>query len=178
MEDECIKCGYIGDKNKKFGLIFCNVCYKFCPNTPEGVDNYINEKIEGNSLNSFRKYSNIRGQEQKHGMISKASQGKIMSRAPFGYEIKNGSLIPAQNSNEINEIFDEFLQKESSLHSLAEKHHLSVNGLKKILSNFAYIGKIKFNNQIYEGNQPPIISPICFNKVQDKLEKIKKKLSI
>jgi len=175
MSDECIKCGYIGDKNVKFGLIFCNICCKFCPSGPKEAEAYSKERIDAEMLNPLRKYSQTRGQEQKHGMISKASQGRVMSRAPFGYEIKNGGLVPAQNSKEVYEIFEEFLQKESSLHSVAEKHHLSVNGLKKILSNFTYIGKIKFNNQIYPANHPQILSPILFNKVQDKLEQIKKK---
>ena len=175
MEGACVKCGYIGDNTKKFGLVFCSVCYKFCPNNPEEVDKYIEEKIDGNHLKSFRRYSKTRGQEQKKGMISKASKGKVMSRAPFGYEIKNKQLIPAQNSDEVQEIFEEFLQKGMTLNKLVKKHKLSVNGLKKILSNFAYIGKIKFNNEIYSGNHQPIIDAILFNKVQDKLDKIRKK---
>ena len=175
MGEACIKCGYIGKTNKKFGLLFCDVCYKFCPNDPEEVDKYIEEKIDGNSLSSFRKYSKTRGKQQKEGMIKKASKGKVMSRAPFGYEIKNKSLTPAQNSDEVQEIFEEFLQKGMTLNKLAKKHNLSVNGLKKILSNFAYIGKIKFNNEIYSGAHEPIISSILFNKVQDKLDKIKKR---
>ena len=108
---------------------------------------------------------------QKEGMISKASQGNLMSRAPFGYKIENGKLIPAENYREIEEIFEEFLNNNTSLRQLSEKHHLSVNGLKKILKNFTYIGKIKFNNQIHEGNHQPIISSTLFNHVQDKLER-------
>ena len=36
----------------------------------------------------------------------------------------------------------------------------------------AYIGKIKFNNQIFEGGHQPIISSTLFNHVQDKLERL------
>ena len=86
-----------------------------------------------------------------------------------------GKLVPAENADEVLDIFEEFLEKDITLNKLAKKHNLSVNGLKKILSNFTYIGKIKFNNEIHEGNHKAIISPILFNKVQDKLEKIKKK---
>jgi DNA invertase Pin-like site-specific DNA recombinase len=110
---------------------------------------------------------------QKEGMIQKASQGNLMSRAPFGYKIGNGKLIPAENSKEIEEIFEDFLNNSISLRQLSEKHNLSVNGLKKILKNFTYIGKIKFNNQIHEGNHQPIVSSTLFNHVQDKLEKLK-----
>ncbi|VVB83511.1 Recombinase [uncultured archaeon] len=109
---------------------------------------------------------------QKAGMIKKATQGNLMSRAPFGYNIENGKLVPAQNSKEIEEIFEEFLNSSISLHQLSEKHHLSVNGLKKILKNFTYIGKIKFNNQIHEGTHQPIVSSTLFNHVQNKLEKM------
>ncbi len=112
------------------------------------------------------------GEKQKQGMIKKATQGNLMSRAPFGYKIQEGKLIPAENYKEIEEIFNEFLNEDTSLRKLAEKHNLSVNGLKKILKNFTYIGKIKFNNQIYEGSHKPIISTTLFNHVQNKIEKL------
>lgn len=108
---------------------------------------------------------------QKNSMIKKATQGNLMSRAPFGYNILEGKLVPAQNFREIEEIFEKFLNEDISLRQLAEKHHLSVNGLKKILKNFTYIGKIKFNNQIHEGTHQPIVSSTLFNHVQNKLER-------
>ena len=116
-----------------------------------------------------------RGEQQKLGMIKKASQENHMSRTPFGYKWENKKLIPALNFREIEEIFEEFLQEDIDLSNLAKKRNFSVNGLKKILKNFAYIGKIKFNGQIHNGNHKPIISSILFNKVQDKLERLKRK---
>ena len=109
---------------------------------------------------------------QKQGMIKRASQGNLMSRAAFGYKILNGKIVPAENFREIEEIFEEFLRENISLRGLAEKHKLSVNGLKKILTNFTYIGKIKFNNQIHEGSHQPIVSSTLFNHVQNKLERL------
>lgn len=109
---------------------------------------------------------------RKNSMSEKAMRGNLMSRAPFGYKISDGKLIPAQNFREIEEIFEKFLNENLSLRTLAEKHNLSVNGLKKILKNFTYIGKIKFNNQIHEGNHQPIVSSTLFNHVQNKLEKL------
>lgn len=47
-----------------------------------------------------------------------------------------------------------------------------MNGLKKVLRNFTYIGKIKFGNQIYEGDHKPIISTTLFNHVQNKMERM------
>ncbi len=109
---------------------------------------------------------------RKNSMSEKAMHGNLMSRAPFGYQISEGKLIPAQNFREVEEIFEKFLNENLSLRTLAEKHNLSVNGLKKILKNFTYIGKIKFNNQIHEGNHQPIVSSTLFNHVQNKLEKL------
>ena len=95
-----------------------------------------------------------------------------MSRAPFGYKIDGKRLVPAENYQEIEEIFEEFLNEKKSLRKIAEEHHLSVNGLKKVLKNFTYIGKIKFSNQIYNGSHEPIISTTLFNHVQNKLERL------
>jgi site-specific DNA recombinase len=113
-----------------------------------------------------------RGETQKQGMIKKAIKGGVMSRAPFGYKIENKKLILAENYLEVEEIFEEFLTTNISLRKLSQKHSFSVNGLKKVLTNFTYIGKIKFNNQIYEGDHKPIISSTLFNHVQNKLEKL------
>lgn len=110
---------------------------------------------------------------QKKGMQKKATNGLHMSRPAFGYRLENKNLIPAENYNEIHEIFETFLNKNMTLTQLAKKHNLSINGLKKILKNFTYVGKIKFDGQIHNGNHKPIISPTLFNQVQDKLERMK-----
>jgi len=118
---------------------------------------------------------NYRGQQQKEGMVKKASQGNFMSRVPFGYKMENKKLAPAENFKEVEEIFEKFLNENLSLTQLAKKHNFSVNGLKKILTNFVYIGKVKFDNQIHEGNHKPIISSTLFNHVQNKLERLRMK---
>ena len=115
----------------------------------------------------------VRALQQKKGMVDKASQGSPMSRPPFGYKFVEGKLIPAQNFREVEEIFEEFLTKKISLTKLSEKHNFSVNGIKKILRNFTYLGKVKFNNQVHEGKHHPIISSTLFNHVQNKLERLR-----
>lgn len=110
---------------------------------------------------------------QKRGMRKKATIGKHVSRPAFGYKLENKELIPAENFNEINEIFEDFLNKNTTLTQLARRHNLSINGLKKILKNFTYVGKVKFDGQIHNGNHKPIISSTLFNQVQDKLERMK-----
>ncbi len=172
MKTKCAKCGYESEDNLgKFQTPLCNICFRFAPNEEKKFKEYILEKIDGKLLNTFRKFSEV-GNLQKKGMLAKASQGLIMSRPPFGYKFENGNLVPAPNFQEVEEIFEEFLKKDVSLTKLAKKHGLSVNGLKKILKNFTYIGKVKFNNQIHEGKHKPIISSTLFNHVQNKLERL------
>lgn len=131
-----------------------------------------NEKLKEEIENLKSSQANQK-QIQKKAMADKAEKGDIVSRAPFGYKIENKKLVPAENFREIEEIFEEFLNEKVSLRRLAEKHNFSVNGLKKILRNFTYLGKVRFDGQIHQGNHEPIISPILFNRVQDKLKKLK-----
>lgn len=168
----CAKCGYDSEENlEKFKTPICNICFRFAPNEENKFQKYLLEKLDWKNLQTFRKFSEI-GNLQKKGMIKKASNGSAMSRPPFGYKFEKGKLIPAENFKEIEEIFEEFLNENNSLSKLAKKHKLSVNGLKKILKNFTYLGKIKFNNQVHDGTHQPIISSTLFNHVQNKLEKL------
>ncbi len=169
----CAKCGFESEENlKQFGSDICKICNSFSPESSEEFKEYLNEKISSSHLDSFRKNFKSKGMPQKNGMIQKASQGEVMSRPPFGYSFENKKLIPAQNSDEVREIFEEFLQSNLSLRTLSKKHNLSVNGLKKVLRNFTYIGKVKFNKQIHEGFHTPLVSSTLFNHVQSKLERL------
>lgn len=170
---ECEKCGYNSQENKeKQGKPICSICNVFAPKDEEVFETYMTEKLDGSQLETFRKHHVPINEKKKQGMVDKAIKGNLMSRAPFGYKIDQGKLIPAENHSEIEEIFEEFLHSGDSLNKISQRHKLSVNGLKKILKNFTYIGKIKFNNQIYEGHHQPLISSTLFNHVQNKLEKL------
>lgn len=175
MKTKCVKCSYESENNlEKFGIPLCSVCLRFAPNDEEKFKEYLKEKVNSEELNSFRKFSEI-GRPQLKSMTKKASQGSPMSRPPFGYQFIDGKIIPAQNWKEVEEIFENFLNENLSLRKLSEKHNLSVNGLKKILRNFTYIGKIKFNHQVHQGTHQPIISSTLFNHVQNKLDKLERK---
>ncbi|MBU2616581.1 MAG: recombinase family protein [Nanoarchaeota archaeon] len=166
----CEKCGHVQEKpREKFGTTLCTLCYHLSPSEESQFKEYIQEKVDGSTLETFRKHFHP-GEKQKQGMVKKAIKGHPMSRMPFGYNLENGNLVPAQNFKEVEEIFEEFINEKISLKKLSERHHLSINGLKKILRNFTYIGKIKFNNQIYEGEHEPLVSTTLFNHVQNKLE--------
>ncbi len=97
--------------------------------------------------------------------------GECITRSPFGYKLENKKLIQTEHFYVVQEIFQDFLNKKISLTQLSKKFDFSVNGLKKILTNQTYIGKLKYRGKIYEGKHKPIINASLFNKVQDKLKK-------
>ena len=161
----CEKCGYEGEENENL----CSICKQFAPIDEEKLKEYLDEKIDWRLLESFRKFLGER--KTTKGMEKMAEEGKVMSRAAFGYKIIGGNLIIDEEKKLIvQKIFMEFLNESISLNQLSKRYGFSVNGLKKILRNFTYIGKVKFSGIISQGKHEAIISPELFNKVQRKLE--------
>lgn len=126
---------------------------------------------ENEKLKEEIKILKERVNSQKEGMRNRAKGGKSVSRPPFGYNLKEGVLVPNENRLTVENIFLDFQNNELSLNKLAKKYGFTVNGIKKILKNFTYIGKIKFEGVAYEASHEPIISTTVFNHVQDKLER-------
>lgn len=169
----CEKCCY-KDKNEKNinGIKLCSICFHFAPTQKEDFEKYINEKIDWKFLDTFRRYNQTAGEKQKNGMDKKAEQGEIVTRAPLGYSIIDGKLRINENASKVHSLFKIFLEKNYSLNSLAKNYGLSVNGLKKVLSNRTYLGEIKFAGKIHKGSHQPIISPEIFYAVQRKLKEV------
>mgnify|MGYP001562945190 CR=1 FL=1 len=169
----CEKCGYESEENKKIILddreaYLCSVCRHFAPSNE--LKEYLEDKIDWKSIESFRKFQNKKN--TRNGMENKAKEGKVTSRAAFGYKIENKQLVPEEEKKlTVQKIFMDFLNEDISLNKLAGRYGFSVNGIKKILKNFTYIGKVKFAGQILQGKHVGIISPELFNNVQKKLEK-------
>jgi hypothetical protein len=167
----CKKCGYVEKKEVKiFGSNLCKICATFAPDTITDFQNYVSEKIDWKYLETFRNSGNIPGQKQKKGMEKMAALGRVMTRAPMGYDVENGNLILNEDSIKVRSIFKTFLSSEDSLNSLSKGFSLSVPGLKKILSNRTYLGEIKFDGKIHKGNHNTLINSEIFYAVQRKLK--------
>lgn len=178
----CAKCGFYSpmgkglEVNKEFKIVLCNVCNTFSPLEFKKFEEYKNEKIDWQALETFRNSGMNRASHAVHkqGMINKSNQGFLVARPPFGYKVVDGSLlIDDENMENVRLIFKEFLEGRS-LNQLAKLYGISVNGIKKILKNFSYLGKIKFDGQIVQGKHQALISSELFNRVQTKFENIKK----
>ena len=131
-------------------------------------------KLMFHIISAFAEFErNVTGERTKFSMNKKASDGGLVSRAPFGYKIEEKKLVPHEEIGvKVQELFQDFLNKDISLTKLAKNYNVSVNGLKKILKNHTYLGKIKFDGQTHQGTHQPLVSSTLFNHVQNKLEKL------
>jgi hypothetical protein len=167
----CKKCGYTDKKEVViFGSALCGVCSAFAPEKIQDFQNYIDEKTDWKNLETFRKFNQTKGNKQKKGMEKMASIGRLVTRAPLGYDVMNGNLEPNEDAVRVHSLFRTFLSRNYSLNSMAKNFSLSVNGLKKVLTNRTYLGEIKFDGKIYKGDHKSIINPEIFYAVQRKLK--------
>lgn len=168
----CAKCNFSGNVSEVGAFHLCEFCKSFAPANSDLLERYIQEKVPTEAVNAFRSYLEDSKNKKMRGMESSAGKGKIVARPALGYSLVDGNLELNSESKQVQLIFEQFLSESISLNQLAKRHNLSVNGLKKVLTNFTYLGKVKFGKTIYEGLHRPLISSTTFNHVQDKLEKL------
>ena len=154
------------EKLKKWGIDFVSLQDKIETTSANG-------KFMFHIISAMAEFErNVTGERTMFAMDKKARDGEPITRAPFGYKMVDKKLVPKEDSYVVQEMFQDFLNKEISLTKLSKEHGLSVNGLKKVLTNQTYLGKIKFDGQTHQGTHQTLISSTLFNHVQNKLEKL------
>ena len=153
------------DKLKKWGIDFVSMQDKIETASATG-------KLMFHMISAFAEFErNMIGDRTKFGMERKAKEGGFITKAPKGYKLVDKLLIPNDAAGEIKEIYQKFLDTDISLTQLAKKHNMTTTGIKKLLQNTTYIGKVKFANKESEGQHEPVLSKQLFKQVQDKLRK-------
>lgn len=174
------------DKNK---VTFVSVTQQFNTNTSMG-------RLTLNILLSFAQFEReIISERTRDKMGAARKRGQWLGgRPPYGYTYdptnsKKIAIDPA-TSPIIERIFLLYLEKNSALEvsqtlnaeglrtsSWTTKGGRTLGGKKYslwrityVLRNPAYIGKVKYNGQIYQGLWPALIDEETFNKVQEKLK--------
>ena len=152
------------DKLKELGIDFVSLQDKIETTSASG-------KLMFHIISAFAEFErNIIGDRTKFGMQRKAKEGGFITKAPKGYKLVEKQLVPHDDSDIITEIFKEFLDSDISLTQLAKKHSMTPAGMKKLLKNTTYIGKVRFADIVTDGQHKPIIEVTLFNKVQDKIK--------
>jgi site-specific DNA recombinase len=152
------------DKLKEWGIDFVSLQDKIETASASG-------KLMFQIIGAFAEFErNIIGDRTKFGMERKAKEGGFITKAPKGYKLFNKKLmINDEESKKVKTIFEEFLNSDISLTQLAKKNNMTTSGIKKLLLNTTYTGKVKFANHESNGQHEAIIEKELFNHVQNKL---------
>lgn len=152
------------DKLKEWGIDFVSLQDKIETTSASG-------KLMFHIISAFAEFErNIIGDRTKFGMERKAKEGGFITKAPKGYNLVNKELvINDQEAEQVRKIFGEFLNSDISLTRLAKKHNMTTSGIKKLLKNTTYLGKVKFAGQENNGQHEPLIEEELFKSVRDKL---------
>lgn len=155
------------DKLKDLGVDFVSLQDKIETTSASG-------KLMFHIISAFAEFErNIIGDRTRFGMARKAQEGGFITKAPKGYKIVEKQLkIDEEQADRVKQIFQEFLDSNISLTQLAKKNEMTTSGIKKLLQNTTYIGKVKFDSKESEGTHEKIILEELFNKVQEKLKTI------
>ena len=119
------------------------------------------------------------------GKEGRAKNGKTMSwtTIPFGYDYSKETGILTVNPTQaliVNRIFTEYLNGKSVVKIIRDLNAEGHVGRKQpwgetitkyLLKNETYLGKVKYKDNVYEGQHEPIITQELFDLVQLEVEK-------
>ncbi len=128
-------------------------------------------KLMFHIISAFAEFErNVIGERTSFGMGRKSREGGAVSRAPWGYMMVEKKLeVDPVRGRLVSELYSEFVAGDS-LNALARRYNLSVNGVKKILENRAYLGDSKFAGVESKGIHTPLVSEELFSIVQEKMK--------
>ncbi|MDO5293357.1 MAG: recombinase family protein [bacterium] len=107
------------------------------------------------------------------------------SNAPIGYDFVDGKLIVNEyEAIQVRKIFELFLEGKSfgQISKYMKSHYTNKysnynckNTLGAIIKNNLYIGKIKYNDEVYDGIHEPIITSETYARANDRYKMISDK---
>lgn len=107
----------------------------------------------------------------------KINTGESLSRPPLGYTYKNKKLVlDEENAPKIKEIF-EMWAAGINYREICKKFNIPPSTIYLLIKNPVYLGKIRYRQELYKGNHPPIIDEKLFNKVNNIDSEITQELS-
>jgi Site-specific recombinases, DNA invertase Pin homologs len=170
---------------EKHNVVFISVTQAFNTNSSMG-------RLTLNILLSFAQFEReIISERVKDKMGAARKKGKWLGGRPIlGYEldkVNHKLVINEKDAKIVREVFDLYLKEKSFLSVVKilnekgylTKHYTSKSGktygdikfknttIQLILKNVLYIGKVKYNGELYKGEHEAIISEEVFNKAQE-----------
>lgn len=168
----------------KRGVSFVSVTQAFSTTSSMG-------RLTLNILLSFAQFEReIISERTRDKMSAARKRGKFVGGAPLlGYDIDREASRLVVNEGEavrVRQVFELYLEHESMLAVLAELdrrgwttkrwttrkgkerggRRFDRNSLYQMLTNVAYVGKVRYRDQVYAGEHDEIIDPGTFERVQ------------
>ena len=151
---------------------FISITERFDTSTPSG-------RLLRNIMLTFAQFEReLTSERTRDKLLERAKKGMWNGgNVPFGYERKNKKLVSLRKESEIiKSIFETYIEtkslskvydflKETKIKNRAGKNFYKTN-IGHILRNIVYAGKIKHNNNIYQGIHRQIISEEIFALAQ------------
>lgn len=122
------------------------------------------------------------------GMTENVLEGKFNGgQMPYGYKKNPDSTRSIEETDAaiVRDIFSLYAKDEGSIKTLLEMitekgyknrgKKWSNGSLRRLLSNRIYVGEYKFKDMKIQGKIPPIVDPVLFDKVQEKLKRNRRK---
>ena len=170
---------------EKYGVSFVSVSEHFDTSSASG-------RLLRNIMLTFAQFEReMTAERTKDKLLQRAEKGMWNGGyVPLGYKRENGKLLVNKGGARlVREIFERFVltcslkktmdfAKEKEIKSSSAGSLITINGVAHILKNPAYIGKIRWNQKIYDWLHEPIILKELFDEAQSifKTKVIKKRL--
>lgn len=149
-------------------------------------DSRSNEKFIWNIKVSVAQfYIDNLSEEVKKGQKEKIAQGHLPTKPPLGYKTEGEKghkfhVIDEEKAPFIKKMFEMYATRNYSLRKLVEimyeeglrnrsGNKMGLSRIADLLSDPFYCGKIRWNGEISDGKQEPLITQEMFNHVQDVL---------
>ncbi|MFC2061027.1 recombinase family protein [Elusimicrobiota bacterium] len=158
---------------EQYGVDFISVTERFDTSTPSG-------RLLRNIMLTFAQFEReLTSERTKDKLLQRAQKGLWNGgNLPFGYKAVDKQLVPdKEQSKIIKDIFITYLETGSisAIHKKINSFtNLSKDQITYVLKNPVYTGKIKYNDNIYDGVHQAIITESVFNKVQPMFSKKRK----
>jgi len=157
----------------KYNVNFISVTERFDTSTPSG-------RLLRNIMLTFAQFEReLISERTKDKMIQRAQKGMWNGgTVAFGYKSENKKLIINNSEGKIvQKIYKQYISG-ISVAKISHETNLSKSRIFTILRNPVYIGKIKYNEKIQQGNHVSIISQELFNLAQQMHKKCFKKIRL
>lgn len=189
-------------RNREDSVVYKSLLRKDCGIKVISITEHIEDDkfsiILESMLEAMAEYYSLNlADEVKKGLFEKAKRGEPIGNAPYGYQLKNKTLIEKPKQIEaVKIIYDKFVNEDWSLlqiarylntlgHTTKYSKQFTKRPIKYILQNPVYHGYNRYNYRknsgsvyndpddwiIAKGNHKPIIDEDTYIKAQDKLKK-------